>query len=225
MSGYIQRFGPNSRGRDLAVGDIHGHFSRLEEALAAIGFDPTRDRLFSVGDLVDRGPDSFAALEWLAKPWFHAVRGNHEDFAVRYRGVDVDTWLLNGGAWFQILSDQQKQGFSDAFAALPYVMEVETAAGVVGVLHAECPTRDWVNLPWALERAATRDLCIWSRERITHGDRSMVTGVRAVVVGHTPLERPAILGNVHYIDTGGWTPRGCFTLLDLSTLAVVGELR
>lgn len=52
----------NRRGRDIAVGDVHGHFQRLQQALDAVGFDPAIDRLFSVGDLVDRGPDSEQAL-------------------------------------------------------------------------------------------------------------------------------------------------------------------
>ncbi|MBP5144082.1 metallophosphoesterase, partial [Pseudomonas chlororaphis] len=71
----IQRFEINTAGRDFAVGDIHGHFTKLQAALDAVQFDPTVDRLFSVGDLVDRGPESADVDTWLAKPWFHAVRG------------------------------------------------------------------------------------------------------------------------------------------------------
>ena len=52
-----RRFARKPLGRDLAVGDIHGYFSRLEQTLNQAGFDPARDRLFSVGDLTDRGPD------------------------------------------------------------------------------------------------------------------------------------------------------------------------
>ena len=44
--------GPNRRGgRDLVVGDIHGHFPTLARALDALDFDAEADRLFSVGDL------------------------------------------------------------------------------------------------------------------------------------------------------------------------------
>jgi serine/threonine protein phosphatase 1 len=57
----LQHFGRNTAGRDLIVGDIHGCFARLQVALDELGFDPERDRLFSVGDLVDRGPDSEVA--------------------------------------------------------------------------------------------------------------------------------------------------------------------
>lgn len=90
--GRFRRLLANIRGRDLAVGDIHGHFQRLEKCLEAVRFDPAVDRLFSVGDLVDRGPHSEAALEWLAQPWFHAVQGNHEALAItRVRGGGL-TW-------------------------------------------------------------------------------------------------------------------------------------
>ncbi|WP_240622171.1 metallophosphoesterase [Achromobacter mucicolens] len=59
----------NTKGRDLAVGDIHGHFGRLDAALAATRFSPEKDRLFAVGDLVDRGPESAEVLVWLKRPW------------------------------------------------------------------------------------------------------------------------------------------------------------
>ncbi|MNT63209.1 hypothetical protein D3C72_2010050 [compost metagenome] len=45
-----------------------------------------------------------------------------------------------------------------------------------------------------------------------------VRNVRAVVHGHMTLRKPAQLGNVYYIDTGGWQDSGMFTLLDLHTL-------
>jgi hypothetical protein len=36
----VKRFAANTAGRDFAVGDIHGHFTRLQAALDAAGFDP-----------------------------------------------------------------------------------------------------------------------------------------------------------------------------------------
>lgn len=46
--------------------------------LDRIGFDRFRDRLFSTGDLIDRGPDSVGTLELVREPWFYFVKGNHE---------------------------------------------------------------------------------------------------------------------------------------------------
>lgn len=74
----VAHFSQNTLGRDIAVGDIHGCFSKLKTSLKRIRFDPSKDRLFSVGDLVDRGPESHHVLEWLDLSWFHAICGNHE---------------------------------------------------------------------------------------------------------------------------------------------------
>ncbi len=216
----LLRFPANQHGRDFAVGDVHGHFSRLSEALGRLGFDPERDRLFSVGDLVDRGPESHEALRWLALPWFHAVRGNHEDYVIRHRTVDVPNWIFNGGGWFQCLEDDARQAMADAVRALPYAMEIETAAGTIGIVHADCPVPDWQDLLAALGRRTARSHCLWSRERITARDETGVAGIRAVVCGHTPVPQVTVLGNVHHIDTGAWMPNGRFAFLDLNTLAV-----
>lgn len=68
----------NESGRDFIVGDLHGCRSMLDDLLSHVGFDAQQDRLFSVGDLVDRGPDSVACLELLKEPWFFPVLGNHD---------------------------------------------------------------------------------------------------------------------------------------------------
>ncbi|MNE94875.1 serine/threonine protein phosphatase 1 [compost metagenome] len=67
---------------------------------------------------------------------------------------------------------------------------------------------------------AIKNVCLWSRRRIELRDESGVADLVALVVGHTPLSAPARLGNVYYIDTGGWYPHegGFFTLLDLHSL-------
>ena len=81
-TGRIERFAINEVGRDFVVGDIHEMFSYLQRLLEEASFNGKEDRLFSVGDLVDRGPESQDVLEWLKQPWFHACRGNHEQFAL-----------------------------------------------------------------------------------------------------------------------------------------------
>uniref|UniRef100_UPI003342B519 metallophosphoesterase n=1 Tax=Castellaniella defragrans TaxID=75697 RepID=UPI003342B519 len=223
MAQMIQRFERNKVGRDFAVGDIHGHFTRLNAALDAVGFDPAKgDRLFSVGDLVDRGPECEKAIDWLAEPWFHAVRGNHEDIAIRYaKGNPVDRAIYsrNGGDWFMALRSLTQKRFGAAFDDLPYAIEVETEGGIVGIVHANVPTSDWQFLgEELLFNRYARDRVMWDRGRIEAGDESEVVNIRAVVVGHTPLKHVIQLGNVIHIDTGGWHLEGHFTLLNLSTL-------
>lgn len=235
----IQRFERNTAGRDLIVGDVHGHFTKLKEALDAVAFDPARDRLFSVGDLVDRGPESDKVLEWLALPWFHAVQGNHEDMAIDWGASvgDRDLYFANGGGWnISNPSDVQRE-IAEELSALPLAIELETACGLVGIVHADCPRDDWHCFTIAitggehsdhseLECQHLRTMALWNRQRIEMGDRRGVDGIRAVVVGHTPVPEHTVLGNVHYIDTGAWLGDRCpwvprFTLLDAATLEVV----
>ena len=66
----IQHVAANQRGRDFVVGDIHGWYGPLMAELEAVCFDPARDRLFSVGDLINRGPDSERCLLLTQEPWF-----------------------------------------------------------------------------------------------------------------------------------------------------------
>lgn len=216
----IKRFARNVHGRDIAVGDVHGHFTRLQQALDAYGFDPSKDRLFLVGDLVDRGPECRNALDWLAKPWVHSVRGNHDDYVVRFDTCDVENWIYNGGSWFAGLSRFEQLEFAAQFRELPFAIEVMTPRGMVGLVHADCPVDNWRDLLGALDSKNVRNACMWSRTRVEQGDEREVEGITAVVVGHTPLKVPALLGNVYHIDTGGWLPSdgGYFTLLDLQTL-------
>ena len=75
----IQKFKENWHGRDFVLGDLHGCLELLQIEMIKVGFNEETDRIFSVGDLVDRGPDSLKCLELVFEPWFHSVLGNHEE--------------------------------------------------------------------------------------------------------------------------------------------------
>ena len=113
----VVRLGPNpGKGRDLVVGDVHGHFPTLRHALAELEVGPA-DRLFSLGDLIDRGPDSAQALSWIvgtdpSARFDLVIRGNHEQLmldalapgiSAAYEPLwptDRDLWYGNGGNWW-----------------------------------------------------------------------------------------------------------------------------
>lgn len=202
-----QHYAANTIGRDFVVGDVHGCFTKLQSVLDDLKFDPKADRLFSVGDLVDRGRESELAYEWLAKPWFHPVRGNHEQMAIdcAQGNFDYGCYVSNGGAWFLALTAPERQLIADAFSALPILIDIDTPDGLVGIVHADCPLSSWPDLIAALSgphASQLAQMCVWSRERFQTQNKAAVEGVHSVIVGHTPVKKPTALGNVRYIDTG-----------------------
>jgi hypothetical protein len=87
----------NEVGRGFVVGDVHGMFDRVEAALTKIHFDRDRDRLFCVGDVIDRGPQSPEVVPLLEQPFVYAVCGHHEDELLQMHAGSAEpnseTWL------------------------------------------------------------------------------------------------------------------------------------
>jgi len=169
----VHRYPRNDLGRDFVVGDLHGCFAQLRTELEARHFDPQRDRLFAVGDLVDRGPQSDSVLEAVEQYGIKSVKGNHEDSIVRWHAGEEQALALlgNGADWLlDRAEDRQWVGAIAAYmASLPYLIEIETEHGLVGIVHADSPVSDWNRLVADIEReradGKTRRKAIWSRTR------------------------------------------------------------
>lgn len=163
MKNPIKTFGPNMLGRDFAIGDLHGSLPALLTLLEGINFDFDKDRLFSPGDLVDRGPDSLGCLRLMREPWFHCTLSNHEQMMHQafHGGRMGQYWTMNGGEWgwdALLALKARKEGsdldaddkmtpeIADIFSLvdmvdeLPYLITVNNRNGKkFHIIHAELP--------------------------------------------------------------------------------------
>lgn len=227
----------NRHGNDYVVGDIHGCLTVLKQRLQEISFDTNKDRLFSVGDLTDRGPESHFILELRDEPWFIPIRGNHEQMLIDYytnphiKENHGNLKPSHGQAWFLGCSEMRQQAFIEWFKSMPHVIEVGTVdGGRVGIVHGEVPYEyDWkqITSDEVLNDAYVQNALVWSRTRINRGLPYVIEGVDQIICGHNVVDGVTELGNVMYIDTGcvykeiGEYPSGKLTVVKIVTSSCI----
>lgn len=218
----VKRFKSNTKGRDLVVGDLHGCCEDLLLALKAIKFNMKIDRLFSVGDLIDRGPDSFECAELIYKPWFHAVQGNHEDLMIKSVLHNdehaTDIWLNNGGMWIyddgtykMRYTKKQLNKLATDLNELPYVIVVGEGEKRFNIVHAEFirfERNDNVSDDdidsWTFHQPEEYSM-LWGRALLgeaAYDQGSPHEGLSQTYVGHTPTRQVLRCYQQMYIDTG-----------------------
>jgi bis(5'-nucleosyl)-tetraphosphatase (symmetrical) len=137
-----------------AVGDVQGCHDELVELLDRIAFDPDRDRLWLVGDLVNRGPrsaDVVRTVRGLGEA-ARCVLGNHDLhlLAIRFGGYrpnrsDTFTDVLAAPDcdalchWLRglpLLVDDPALGYVMAHAGIPHVWSLDRAAALAREVEA-----------------------------------------------------------------------------------------
>ena len=63
--------------RRLVIGDVHGHYDGLMTLLEAIAPN-SDDRVYFLGDLIDRGPKSAQVVNFVRQSSYPCLLGNHE---------------------------------------------------------------------------------------------------------------------------------------------------
>lgn len=206
----------NKYGVDYVVGDIHGEYDKLFKKLHQVGFDFNKDRLIAVGDLVDRGPESYKVVDMLNNDFFFSVLGNHEQMtleAYKYSWTRA-THIENGGAWFFNLTRQEQDEVAWLLEGLPLSIRFEVDGRKYLIVHSTVPRDD----PALLLSIRSMDesyaqYTIWDRMFFrmggTPGDYNWecsaleVPGYDKVFVGHTPVaSMPVSYRNYINMDTG-----------------------
>ena len=146
------------------VGDIQGCDDALDRLLEKIGFSPSRDRVYVLGDLVNRGPGSLATLRRLRDLGESAtcVLGNHDWHLLavaagvrpRHRSDTIDDILdaPDREAWLDWLRQRRmavfEQGWLMLHAGVVPQWDLATTLGLAGELETalrERPTREFLG--------------------------------------------------------------------------------
>jgi serine/threonine protein phosphatase 1 len=219
---HFKRLDLTDKRNVYVVGDIHGSFSQLERDLDALGFDPEQDHLLCVGDLVDRGPESHRVIEFLDKPWFDSVMGNHDEWCVW--PDDRRSHKQSGGKWFWKLYYTDIDLFrkiQSKLAKLPTIIEAKIPGGkTIGIVHAGYTSTNWERAEIEVDVFGTemrwgRRVFKEQKSAFLHGHAWEVRGIDHVYCGHNVLEKPFHTGNVSWLDTGACWPDdgGYFTIV------------
>lgn len=210
--------------RVYVIGDVHGRLDLFGQLISLIKEDhavrgPCTTRIIMIGDLVDRGPNSAALVEWCrvltdSSDRFVVLKGNHEALMVQALDGDVKAlafWLQHGGC-----ETLASWGISiEAFEGKSELSLISEARRVIG----------WQTLAWmdalplsircwdymvvhagvrpgiALDQQAEGDL-LWIRRPFLESEEDHGA---VIIHGHTIHEGgPDIRSNRINIDTGAY---------------------
>ncbi|MEM7767291.1 MAG: metallophosphoesterase [Pseudomonadota bacterium] len=214
--------GPKGK-RAYAIGDIHGRYDLLEALLWAIRKDaserPTLDtHLVSLGDLIDRGPESNRVVEAFTGPQegfmsTNVLMGNHEEMLLR--GLTGEANLLQG--WL----DHGGYACAESYGVNAAYLRGQTADTQFDALSAAIPDSHVSVMRKALEcirfgdflfthagirpgvapdQQTARDMR-WIRKEFLESDAPLGC---VVVHGHTVTDHVVERSNRVGLDTGAY---------------------
>jgi bis(5'-nucleosyl)-tetraphosphatase (symmetrical) len=121
-----------------AVGDVQGCAAELDDILARLDFHPSRDRIWLVGDLVNRGPQSLQVLRAVARLGDSAITvlGNHDLHLLALARGHAE-WRAGDAALRPILEAPDREALLDWLQSRP-LLHHEPSLDIT-LLHAGLP--------------------------------------------------------------------------------------
>jgi len=140
------------------VGDIQGCFEPFQCLLSEVNFNPDKDRLWSVGDLINRGPQSLETLRW-----FYAHRDN---ITMVLGNHDLHLMAVSAGA----RKPSRKDNFHDILEAPDRTQLIEWLHYQPLAYHEDGITMVHAGIPplWTIEDTLQR---AWEVENVLQGPR------------------------------------------------------
>jgi serine/threonine protein phosphatase 1 len=210
-----------------AIGDIHGGLKTLKTLLTTLNLHKDSDRLFMLGDYVDRGPDSKGVLDaimGLIEAGFDVtvLRGNHDDMMLRAIKDPSDnvarSWFGDWGESFGIDDPEDvPEKYINFLESLPFIaVEQDYVLVHAGLSYnASDPIIDSNPHQMLWQESGTPD-------RRNVGGRVVVTGhlIRSIEEIRRSLDSDRI-----YLDNGAFTgdlpDKGNLMALNLDTKELI----
>jgi diadenosine tetraphosphatase ApaH/serine/threonine PP2A family protein phosphatase len=144
----------SSNQRTLIVGDVHGCYDEMVMLLKKMDYDPLKDKLIFVGDVINRGPKSFEVLKFISTNNCLAIKGNHEIALLKYAQSGV---VRAGSSFNSILRSMgtEKKDWLDWIESWPLYLETDEFIVVHGGLQPGLHPR--LTKPEILTRIRTWD--------------------------------------------------------------------
>lgn len=201
------------------VGDVHGCARELDDLLRAVRFDAARDTLWSIGDLVNTGPDSPAVLRLWRDLGARGVIGNHDVYAL----LSISgRWPRKEDGLQSLHDDPEREALLDPLRRLPLLAHLPAEGGgpQAWLVHAGLHP-GWSDLgavaartagpPWDDDRLEDDDLHFATRVRCCtpQGERVKFTGPpEECPEGTRPWD--AFYRGETLLVHGHWAARGAF---------------
>lgn len=218
-----------AKNRRIAIGDVHGHYDALMMLLNAIA-PASDDRVYFLGDLIDRGPQSAKVVKFVRQSGYCSLLGNHEQLLIEacrkggVNGTALQAWRYSGGqstlaSYSAVYTNPSTALLNDVewMRTLPLYIDLGDVWLVHAGVHPEIPIND----------QGAEDFC-WIRGPF-HSISQPYFSDKLIVIGHTitftlPGVKPGQLAQGKGwldIDTGAYHPlSGWLTGLDLTNQLV-----
>ena len=206
--------------RRIVIGDVHGHYQGLMQLLEAIA--PTADdKIYFLGDLIDRGPQSSQVVDFVKENSYPCLLGNHEHMLIKIltdknaSTPSVQGWLYSGGqaTLASYKNGKIPQEHLEWFQSLPLYLDL----GDIFLVHAG------IDPAKTIEEQKAEQFC-WIRDKF-HSIQKPYFSDKVIIVGHTiTFTFPGIApGKIARgagwldLDTGAYHPRsGWLTAFDVT---------
>ena len=215
--------------RIIAIGDVHGEFTKLMSLWDKLSVSEL-DKVIFLGDLIDRGHEVAKTLKWILeqskKPNVVLVRGNHEQMMLDtfQKRMNKLTWFFNGGrTTIQGLSELKSEDET-------FIERILEFAEKLPLYHAmTIGGREYIFVHAGIEEGVplneqSEDFLLWAREEFFDS----YNGEAVIIGGHSPVQafkkfgvadnpRPIKLPgkNIILTDTGSFIRGGKISAVDL----------